>query len=342
MRAFRARLFDVQAELDAERAKADDGAAVYIERARQLEKQLDWTRDMANRLEKANQQLTQDNARLRMQFQTQEDDREYLIRQLVAVKKDNARLRREIDAVRVAKGGGTGPDGEAPSPGGASARRRSTASPRVSRRLDAAPQPGHPPGGGSRMEARNAETVRRLRRVLESERRNLRQARSSLQRLMSQRTELEMFLRQCIDDVRGDIAARRDAVLTGPQHAAGGGARAAAAVAAAAAGSVRPETASGAPRSRQVPSTERRGPASARARSAQQRHHDHQHQQLLPGPSRGAATARPTTADGTFTAETRLCACGGLPARGRGRGLRGCVGTSPSPEVDSLGRGGGG
>lgn len=301
LRAFRARLFDVQAELDAERAKADDGAAVYIERARQLEKQLDWTRDMANRLEKANQQLTKDNARLRMQFQTQEDDREYLIRQLVAVKKDNARLRREIDVLRVAKGGGGEGEGEPSSPVAGTGRRRSAASPRASRRLDAAPQPAQASGGGPRMEARNAETVRRLRRVLESERRNLRQARSSLQRLLSQRTELEIFLRQCVDDVRGDIAARRDAMLAGPHHAAGGGARAAAAVAAAAAGSVRPETASGVPRSRHGASTERRGPASARARSATQK--------LLPGPSRGSATARPTTADGTFTAGARHCAC---------------------------------
>ncbi len=37
---------------------------------------------------------------MKTQFKTQEDDRDYLIRQLVAVKKDNARLRQEITSLR--------------------------------------------------------------------------------------------------------------------------------------------------------------------------------------------------------------------------------------------------
>ena len=130
LRAFRARLFDVQTELEKEKSKADDGASIWIEKNRQLEKDLDWAKEMADRLERVNQALGKENKRLKSQFSSQvrertplvftfwylhdcalpvraspclpvcsslqEDDREFLIRQLVAVKKDNARLRSDL------------------------------------------------------------------------------------------------------------------------------------------------------------------------------------------------------------------------------------------------------
>lgn len=102
----------MQTELEKEKERAEDGASVWIEKNRQLEKELDWAKEMADRydclhiasvvwftcilvfrLDRHNQSLTRENARLRTQFKSQEDDREYLIRQLVAAKKDNARLR---------------------------------------------------------------------------------------------------------------------------------------------------------------------------------------------------------------------------------------------------------
>lgn len=99
LRAFRARLFDVQTELEKEKSKKDDGAGAWIERSRQLEAEVEWAKEVADRLERANQSLTSENARLKAQFKTQEDDRNYLIKQLVAVKKDNARLRGEYVAI---------------------------------------------------------------------------------------------------------------------------------------------------------------------------------------------------------------------------------------------------
>ena len=52
-----------------------------------------------DRLERVNQTLTSENSRLKAQFASQEEDRNYLIKQLVAVKKDNARLRAEYASV---------------------------------------------------------------------------------------------------------------------------------------------------------------------------------------------------------------------------------------------------
>lgn len=99
LRAFRARLFDVQTELEKEKSKKDDGAGAWIEKSRQLEAEVEWAKEVADRLERVNQTLAQENSRLKSQFTSQEEDRNFLIKQLVAVKKDNARLRAEYNAI---------------------------------------------------------------------------------------------------------------------------------------------------------------------------------------------------------------------------------------------------
>lgn len=59
LRSFRARLFDVQTELEKEKSKKDDGAAAWIERSRQLESEMEWAKEVADRLERVNQSLLQ-------------------------------------------------------------------------------------------------------------------------------------------------------------------------------------------------------------------------------------------------------------------------------------------
>ncbi|KAL3908435.1 MAG: hypothetical protein SGPRY_009801, partial [Prymnesium sp.] len=145
LRAFRARLWDVQFELENEKSKKDDadqmctGALEWIEKTRTLGKELDWSREearlstppssrassipcrfppslhvsscllkaltppqflatplpnlpappvpiaipLALRLDRINQQLTRDNQRLKAQLRSQEDDREFIVRQPV-------------------------------------------------------------------------------------------------------------------------------------------------------------------------------------------------------------------------------------------------------------------
>jgi hypothetical protein len=99
LRAFRARLFDVQTELEKEKSKKDDGAGAWIEKSRQLEAEVEWVREVADRLERVNQTLLTENTRLKAQFASQEEDRNFLVMQLVGVKKDNARLKAEFAAI---------------------------------------------------------------------------------------------------------------------------------------------------------------------------------------------------------------------------------------------------
>ncbi len=80
LRAFRARLFDVQTELEKEKSRTDDGAMKWIDKTKQMEKQMDWYKDNADRLDARNQTLTKESERLKSQFQTQEEDRNFLVR----------------------------------------------------------------------------------------------------------------------------------------------------------------------------------------------------------------------------------------------------------------------
>jgi DNA repair exonuclease SbcCD ATPase subunit len=90
LRSFRARLFDVQTELEKEKSKKDDGLAAWRERFTQLEAELDWATEVSQRLDKVNATLTEENNELKLKFASQEQDRNLFIELLVSLKKDNA------------------------------------------------------------------------------------------------------------------------------------------------------------------------------------------------------------------------------------------------------------
>ena len=47
----------------------------WIERSRQLEAEVEWAKEVSDRLERLNQHLTAENTRLKNQFKSQEEDR---------------------------------------------------------------------------------------------------------------------------------------------------------------------------------------------------------------------------------------------------------------------------
>jgi len=103
IRAFRARLQDLSVELDRERKKNESGAAEWVARCRKLTEELEWMRDLTDKLTAENKAVLKDNRRFKRQMKTQEEDREFLIKQLVAVKKENARLRYSFDQLMAGK-----------------------------------------------------------------------------------------------------------------------------------------------------------------------------------------------------------------------------------------------
>ena len=204
LRAFRARLFDVQNELEKEKSKSEEGASLWIEKNRQLEKDLEWAKEMADRLERVNQQLTQDNATLKAQFKTQEDDREFLIKELVAVRKDNERLRQETQRMsqdneelkKEAKEKQMYSDSS-------STNMMNSNSGNIGQKDD------NNSNSNGFDELKYKNIIARMKSLLERERKNLRRARMQYEREIHERTALEALLRECVNDVRNEIGKRR-------------------------------------------------------------------------------------------------------------------------------------
>jgi len=95
LKAFQARLLDVQAELEMQKSKKDDGAVAYIELSKVKEYDVEREKVRADLKERQNQALLQANNRLKGQFASREEDRNYLVGQINLARNDNARLRTE-------------------------------------------------------------------------------------------------------------------------------------------------------------------------------------------------------------------------------------------------------
>jgi hypothetical protein len=146
-----------------------------------------------------------ENSRLKSQFNSQEEDRNFLIKQLVAVKKDNARLRAEYTAVETehTQLQQQIKDGQLYKDTGSNQNNNTSSIGSLSK--GAAPGSVQPKGD---TEDRYKEVNTRLRRLLAEERRNLQQVRQNYAQELKSRTEIEILLRQCVEDVRKEIARR--------------------------------------------------------------------------------------------------------------------------------------
>mmetsp|Transcript_31609 Transcript_31609/g.72651 ORF Transcript_31609/g.72651 Transcript_31609/m.72651 type:complete len:366 (-) Transcript_31609:66-1163(-) len=252
LRAFRARLYDVQMELEAERSKKDDGALEWIERTRTLGKELDWSREEALRLDRTNEHLSKENQRLRNASVAQDDDRQFLLRQLVGMKKENASLRESNSSIKIAAQQQQQPRNIASAPNlnltpgarfsGSTVEllaRPATAAQLFVTQTDTRTTPSNQmgalrsglnsntgPSGAltpaqlemrvrelsltlTENETRSLDLVGKLRKMVEAERRSLRTLRAAHTRELTSRTELELFLRQCIADVKAQLADSR-------------------------------------------------------------------------------------------------------------------------------------
>uniref|UniRef100_H3GVC1 Cilia- and flagella-associated protein 157 n=1 Tax=Phytophthora ramorum TaxID=164328 RepID=H3GVC1_PHYRM len=216
LRAFRARLYSVQEELESEKNKTDDGASAWIEKSKQLETEVEWTKELADRLDRLNQSLTRENQRLKTQFSTQENDREFLVKQLVTVKKDNVSLRTEIDSLRqqldqLRESGQPQQQQHHSHPQAVFATASTSSLPKVHYRdsatsLALAGQQRPNTAVASDGDNRYKEIIKRLKRLLEVERRNLQQVRTAYKLELQNHTELEMILKECVQDIRSEVA----------------------------------------------------------------------------------------------------------------------------------------
>ena len=83
-------------QIEAEKAKSGDKAAEEAERENELVHHLELITNIAQRTEAENRELQKKNSQLKSKFQKQENDREYLVKQLVLQKKENTKVQQEI------------------------------------------------------------------------------------------------------------------------------------------------------------------------------------------------------------------------------------------------------
>lgn len=240
IRAFRARLADVTDELEKEQKKNHSGSVEWVQRCQKLTEELEWLKDLTEKLTAENKNYLKENRRFKRQLKTQEEDREFLIKQLVAVKKENARLRYSYEQAtltgQLGGGGGEGmPEILSPtgtSRNGPSAKRFSQTQPldatsmgsrgssrpgsATSGRRGGSGEATSPQGRGGHAgikldpgaEERYKNMLSKLKKQLDEERKQVRLIRTHYTNEVAQRTELQNFLKKCIQDVRQDISER--------------------------------------------------------------------------------------------------------------------------------------
>eukprot|EP00357_Protocruzia_adherens_P002247 CAMPEP_0115012572 /NCGR_PEP_ID=MMETSP0216-20121206/24830_1 /TAXON_ID=223996 /ORGANISM="Protocruzia adherens, Strain Boccale" /LENGTH=526 /DNA_ID=CAMNT_0002381681 /DNA_START=46 /DNA_END=1626 /DNA_ORIENTATION=+ len=96
VRSFNAKLTEYKNELEKEKAQKANLDFEPLDKENKLTHQLEWMKNIAQKMEKENQMLAKKNGELKFEFKTQENDREIRIRQLIESKKENERLRKEL------------------------------------------------------------------------------------------------------------------------------------------------------------------------------------------------------------------------------------------------------
>lgn len=211
MRAFRARLQEVSKDLEAQRSRKGEHSTELQARHRKVVAELHEAQELAQTFDKKNQQLAAENQRLVERIRTREDDRQALLRELVVARKEIVRLKAQLKVMEeqeppAASLGGS-PTGEPLSPQSTTARKNIS-----QREIDQARlQQNHNRQFEREMAYRDA--VQKLRRMVEAERRSVRSFKQQQVEMLQNRTELEVLLRQCLDDVKAEIIrAKTEAV----------------------------------------------------------------------------------------------------------------------------------
>jgi hypothetical protein len=205
IRAFRVKMHELKKHLTEEKHVNYTGAQEWIEKNKILQHDLDMaTRDL-NQLKEKNKQLIGDNKNLKVAYQNQEQERNAMIKSITTIRKENQRLEDQIEklefqVIQLAKKR-SAEDSAAAVVQYATASTVPTAAPQ-------SPQ--------ADKRKKYIQAINKMKHILEHDRKALKQARSAHMALLAERTELEIFLRQCVDDVRKEIARNSKTLRTRP------------------------------------------------------------------------------------------------------------------------------
>lgn len=208
MRAFRARLQEVSKDLEAQRSKKGEHSTELQAKHRRVVSELHEMQELASTFDKKNQQLTAENMKLQEKLRTREDDRQALLRELVLARKETARLKAQSkEGTGIVAPNGDNNNGLPEQSTGdmtLTMKKRSFSQKQIDQvRLQQTHNRQYEREVGYR------EAVTKLKRMVEAERKTVRALKAQQADMLQQRTELEVLLRQCLDDVKAEIARHR-------------------------------------------------------------------------------------------------------------------------------------
>jgi len=201
MRAFRNRLQEVANEFEAQKSRKGEHSSELQAKHRRVVSELYESQELANSFDRHCQTLQAENQRLRQKLDTRDDDRQSLLKELAIARKELARLKAQIK-----EGEGSGADSAA-SPDlrkEAAAKRNNISQKQIEQ---ARLQQTH--NKQFEREVSYREAIAKLKRAVETERQASRSLKQHHVEMLQQRSELEVLLRQCLDDVKGEILRQR-------------------------------------------------------------------------------------------------------------------------------------
>jgi len=201
MRAFRNRLQEVSKEHEVQKSRKGEHSSELQAKHRRVVGELYEAQELAQTFDKKNQQLQAENQRLQEKLRTREDDRQALLKELVMARKEVARLKAQCKEGAAAEGEGISRATAEESP---IAQRKSFSQ----RQIEQARQQASFNKQYER-EVGFRDAITKLKRMVEAERKVTRGLKQQQAESLQQRTELEVLLRQCLDDVKAEILRHR-------------------------------------------------------------------------------------------------------------------------------------
>eukprot|EP01060_Flectonema_neradi_P032816 TRINITY_DN5310_c0_g1_i1.p1 TRINITY_DN5310_c0_g1~~TRINITY_DN5310_c0_g1_i1.p1 ORF type:complete len:509 (+),score=137.16 TRINITY_DN5310_c0_g1_i1:1930-3456(+) len=220
VRQFRVKMHELKKELNEERQANITGAQEWIDKNNLLTHELNNATETLNKITSSNVKLALENKDLKIRFKSQEEERQSVVRHVTTMRKENRRLTEHVvrlqeEVIQISKEIGKKRNLDqtksTAAGSGTSAVKNQTNTTTAAATTSDVGMSGNvvylKPGQTSvEYEAKYLEVINKVKRQLEHERRILKQVRSSHIELLQERTELEVFLRQCLHDARKEIA----------------------------------------------------------------------------------------------------------------------------------------
>lgn len=212
-RRHESKLKSIEKELLAERQKKEMGLDEWESEKQRIVDERNSYYEKAVRLSEMVERYKEESIDLKLKFESQEDEVRIMTRQLALLRKENDELRKSIEDMKAKM----------------LHMSQENQKLRLMAPMGARPSASSLAGGQQRPETfeeservhKYQEMVGRLKKLLENGKRNFTQARNAYINILSERTELEKFLRQCIEDVKEELMAQRH-ITHGPKDASAG------------------------------------------------------------------------------------------------------------------------